>query len=108
MNIDLRPEERYLLDFDTCDLPRYATDVLVVGGGVAGLSAALGAAETGQVLVVLKGDEGASNTAQAQGGIAAAVAPQDSVEEHARDTIETGCGLADPAVVTAVTEAAPG
>ncbi|MHC4974462.1 MAG: L-aspartate oxidase [Planctomycetota bacterium] len=108
MNIEPGPEGRYLLDFDTRDLPRYATDILVVGGGVAGLSAALAAAEHGaRVLILLKDDAELSNTAVAQGGIAVAAAADDSPDEHAADTLQTGCGLADPQVVAEVTGGAP-
>lgn len=108
MNIEPGPDGRYLLDFDTRDLPRYATDVLVVGGGVAGLSAALAASAGGaRVLVLLKDDAETSNTAVAQGGIAVAVAPDDSPDEHAADTLRTACGLADEQVVAQVTGGAP-
>lgn len=102
MNIDVQPAGRYLLDFDTRDLPRYATDVLVVGGGVAGLSAALAAAESADVMVALKDASDQSNTAWAQGGIAAVVSDQDSVELHLQDTLRVGGGLCDPEVVRTV------
>jgi len=109
LNIDPGPEGRYLLDFDTRDLPRYATDILVVGAGVAGLSAALAASARGaRVLVLLKDEAEVSNTAVAQGGIAVAVAADDSPSEHGADTLQTACGLADPRVVEEVTGGAPG
>jgi L-aspartate oxidase len=108
LNIEPGPEGRYLLDFDTRDLPRYAADVLVIGGGVAGLSAALAASEHGaRVLVLLKDAPDRCNSAVAQGGVAAALAADDSPAEHAADTIRTGCGLADPQVVDEVTRGAP-
>jgi L-aspartate oxidase len=107
LNIDLGPEGRYLLDFDTRDLPRYATDVAIVGGGIAGLSAALAAAEQAEVLVLLKDPPDSSNTAWAQGGIAAAIAEEDSAEAHADDTLRTGGGLCDTDVVRAIAEAGP-
>jgi L-aspartate oxidase len=107
LSIDLGPEGRYLLDFDTRDLPRYATDVAIVGGGIAGLSAALAAAERAEVLVVLKDPPDNSNTAWAQGGIAAAISEEDSAEAHADDTLRTGGGLCDTGVVRAVAEAGP-
>ena len=76
------------------------TRVLVVGSGIAGLSLALDAADAGhQVTVVTKGGLGQSNTRFAQGGIAAAVFPEDSVEAHVADTLAAGAGLCDPAAV---------
>jgi len=71
-------------------------DLIVVGSGIAGLYAALQAREAGaRVLVVTKGGIGEASTRYAQGGIAAAVGPDDSPEEHLRDTIEAGAGLVD-------------
>ncbi len=107
MSVELAPEGRYLLDFDTRDLPRRETDVLVIGGGVAGLTAALEAAERCRVLVLTKDDPEVCNTAWAQGGVAAAVGVGDSALDHARDTLRTGCGIADEAVVERVVAEAP-
>jgi len=70
-----------------------STDFLVVGSGVAGLRAAIALSEVGHVLVLTKADPGESNTGYAQGGVAAAVGPDDSPELHARDTIAAGDGL---------------
>ncbi|MFV0425866.1 MAG: L-aspartate oxidase [Beutenbergiaceae bacterium] len=76
------------------------TAVLVVGSGIAGLSLALEACELGhQVTVVTKGGLGQSNTRFAQGGIAAAVFDEDSVESHIADTLAAGAGLCDPDAV---------
>jgi L-aspartate oxidase len=75
------------------------TDFLVIGSGVAGLRAALSLAESGVVTVLTKADPGESNTGYAQGGVAAAVGPDDSPELHARDTIGAGDGLCDPEAV---------
>ncbi len=83
-------------------------DFLVVGSGIAGLWFAHRVASVGSVLVVTKKQDTESNTNYAQGGIAAAVAEDDSVELHARDTIATGQGLARPDVVRLVTESGPG
>jgi L-aspartate oxidase len=108
LKIELRPEGRYLLDFDTRDLPRYATDVAIIGGGIAGLSAALAAAESrARVLLLLKDEPEACNTAWAQGGIAAALAADDDAGAHAADTVHAGCGLCDARTVAEVTGAAP-
>ncbi len=71
-------------------------DLIVVGSGIAGLYAALQAREAGaSVLVVTKGGIDEASTRYAQGGIAAAVGPDDSPEDHLRDTIEAGAGLVD-------------
>src|SRR5690625_5993314 len=61
-------------------------DVLVVGSGIAGLTAALRAARTATVLLVTKADLAQGATRSAQGGIAAALGPADSPDQHARDT----------------------
>ena len=100
---------RYLLPFDSYALPHHLADVLVVGTGVAGYSAALAAADAGaRVLVIAKGDPLASNTGWAQGGIAAALgdSPDDSPEEHAADTCRVGQGLCDETLVQDVCDRA--
>lgn len=68
-------------------------DVLVLGSGIAGLFFALKMSAHGRVAVVTKKDQPESNTNYAQGGIAAALAPDDSPELHARDTFVAGGGL---------------
>jgi L-aspartate oxidase len=83
------------------------TDVLVVGGGVAGLFAALCAAPEADVLVLSKGPLLASTSSLAQGGIAAALDDDDSTELHALDTMRAGRGLCRPSVVDALTKEAP-
>jgi L-aspartate oxidase len=90
-------------------LKRQRYDVLVVGAGVAGLSAALAAAEAGaSVLVLAKASHRNSNSYAAQGGVAAAVAPDDDPGLHAADTLAAGRGLCRPSAVRLLTEAAPG
>ncbi|WP_221585269.1 L-aspartate oxidase [Microbacterium sp. G2-8] len=77
--------------------------VIVVGSGIAGLTAALHARESGADVTVITKDRAAcSNTAVAQGGIAGVVFPDDAHELHARDTIRAGGGLGDPAAVHAL------
>ena len=101
---------RYLVGFDTSSLPQIFADCLVIGGGVAGLRAALEVAHNGgerRVALVTKSDLLESNSYYAQGGIAAAIDPEDSSERHAADTLATGCGLADPEVVDLVVGEAP-
>ncbi|HXM55099.1 MAG TPA: FAD-dependent oxidoreductase, partial [Candidatus Dormibacteraeota bacterium] len=70
-------------------------DVLVVGAGLAGMSAALEAAEAGASVLLAAAGGGSSGLAQ--GGIAAAIAPDDDPELHAADTLAAGAGLSDPA-----------
>lgn len=82
-------------------------DYLIVGSGLAGLFAALLAAEHGTVLLLTKETLAQSNTWFAQGGIAAAVSEQDSPELHMQDTLAAGAGLADPAAVRVLTEEGP-
>jgi L-aspartate oxidase len=82
-----------------------AFDFVIVGGGVAGLRAAIGLAPAGRVLVLTKAEPAESNTGYAQGGIAAAIGDDDSPALHEADTIRAGDGLCDPeAVRVCVTE----
>ena len=80
------------------------TDFLVIGSGIAGLSFALRVALLGNVVVVTKKDRVSSATNLAQGGIAAVLSPDDSVEAHEHDTLESGAGLCDGEVVKMVVE----
>lgn len=83
-------------------------DLLVVGGGVAGLSAALAAAGQGADVVVLtKGPLFASNSYAAQGGVAAALGGDDDPARHAQDTLLAGRGLCRESAVRVLTEDAP-
>lgn len=82
-------------------------DVLVLGSGVAGLTAALAAAEWARVLVLAKDSLDETGTALAQGGIAAVFGPDDSFDSHARDTLKAGAGLSDPDVVELCVREAP-
>ncbi|MDQ7014597.1 MAG: L-aspartate oxidase [Planctomycetota bacterium] len=101
-------ERRYLIPFRSSLLPQIFTDVLVVGAGVAGLRAAIAAAETGaEVIVLSKSDLSQTNTAWAQGGIAAVMDPADSFEAHVGDTLTAGAGLCDEPVVRRVIESGP-
>lgn len=74
-------------------------DLVIVGGGVAGLCAALAAPDGARIAVVDKGEAASGSSPLAQGGLAAAVGPGDDVDLHVRDTIAAGAGLCDPEVV---------
>jgi len=83
-------------------------DALVIGTGVAGLTAALGLAGTHRVHLITKTALGQGGSSPwAQGGVAAAVGPDDDPAQHARDTLAVGAGLNDPAIVTALAEGGP-
>src|SRR5262249_36199947 len=82
-------------------------EVVIVGAGVAGLTAALSAAEYANVLVLAKGALDSSNSWAAQGGVAAAVGPDDDPSLHAADTITAGRGLCRQSAVALLTEEAP-
>jgi L-aspartate oxidase len=84
-------------------------DVVVVGSGIAGLTAALRIreAEVGSVMVVTKDHLSAGSTQWAQGGIAAALGPGDTPEEHLRDTLVAGAGVCDPDAVRALVTEGP-
>ena len=99
-------------------LPRFLTssppgwtaeaDVLVVGSGIAGLTCALRLREhVDRVLLVTKTELSAGSTAWAQGGIAAALAPEDSPAEHLDDTLVAGVGLCDEAAVEVLVTEGP-
>src|SRR6202789_3040112 len=82
-------------------------DFLVVGGGIAGLRAAVGLAEAGSVLVVTKEDLAESNTAYAQGGIAVAMGGERDVALHLEDTMAAGDGLVNRAAAALLVSEGP-
>lgn len=105
-------QRRYLIPFRSSLLPQIFTDTLVIGAGVAGLRAAIASGQSGDTIVLAKGDLSDSNTAWAQGGIAAAASrPQQAASEdiarHIDDTIACGAGLCDPDVVQRIVREGP-
>jgi len=77
----------------------FSADVLIIGGGAAGLSAALRLANTHHIQLITKGKLTESCTLYAQGGIAAVLDRDDSIESHVKDTIDAGAGLCNTEVV---------
>jgi L-aspartate oxidase len=82
-------------------------DYLVIGSGITGLSFAVKAATRGSVALVTKRSLIDSNTAWAQGGVAAVWGEDDSVESHVRDTLEAGAGLCDENIVRGIVAEGP-
>ena len=86
---------------------RFSTDVLIIGGGAAGLAAALNLADAMRVTVLCKGDMTSGSSHWAQGGIASVTDPEDTFDDHTRDTVVAGAGLCDERIVRTVVEAGP-
>ena len=82
-------------------------DFLVIGGGIAGLSAAARLARAGRVFVVTKEGLAESNTAYAQGGIAVAMGGEEDVRLHLEDTVAAGDGLVDRAAAEVLVAEGP-
>jgi L-aspartate oxidase len=99
---------RYLVPFGPKRVPHCFTDVLILGGGLAGLRAALAVDRRLAVTVVTKDDLQGSSSQWAQGGIAGVVDPEDRFDNHVTDTLAAGGGLCHPSVVDAVVREAPG
>ena len=102
-------QRRYLTAFRVSQISHRFTDVLVIGSGVAGNSAAIAASgQAGlEVLLLSKAELEECSTYYAQGGVAAVLAPEeneDSLDSHIEDTIVAACGLADRDVVRMVVE----
>jgi L-aspartate oxidase len=105
---ELFDQRRYLIPFRSSLLPQIFTDTLVIGAGVAGLRAAIAAAEGGgDVIVLCKDAADLSNTAWAQGGVAAALSREDSFQSHIEDTLVAGAGLCDEPAVRRIVEGGP-
>ncbi|MDR1480000.1 MAG: L-aspartate oxidase [Planctomycetaceae bacterium] len=98
---------RYLVPFHPKRHPHFFTDVLVVGGGLAGCRAALAVDPSLNVLLVCKDGLDNSNSVNAQGGIAAVWSESDTFGEHVEDTIIAGGELCDRSVVEHVVNRGP-
>jgi len=98
---------RYLVNIDTISTHQLFTDCLVIGAGIAGLRAAIEAAEHRNVIIVCKGPLEDSNTWKAQGGIASVFDKTDTFESHIADTLNTGCGISDKSMVEFVIRQGP-
>ena len=84
--------QRYLVPFDPRRIPHQFTDVLVIGGGIAGIRAALAVDPALQTIIVTKDRLQQSNSTYAQGGIAGVLDPLDDFANHVADTIAAGKG----------------
>ena len=93
---------RYLLPFDSSRAVHRFADVLVIGGGLAGLRAANAVESNQSVLVVTKDQLRESNSVYAQGGIAGVLDPDDCFESHVADTLAAGGNLCNQAIVDMV------
>lgn len=85
----------------------HRTDLLIVGSGLAGLALALKCAEFAQVTILTKESVADTNTAMAQGGIAAVMSSEDSFESHVQDTLTAGAGLCRISTVQQIIKQAP-
>src|SRR3984957_20659135 len=100
-------KRRYLVRFDPKRIPHAFADVLIIGGGIAGIRAALAVDPSLGVIVITKDRLLQSNIAYAQGGIAGVFDPLDNFTSHAADTMAAGKGLCDPSIVDIVISEAP-
>jgi L-aspartate oxidase len=98
---------RYLVAFHPKRIPHHFVDVLIIGGGIAGLRAAMEVDPRLSMLVITKDAMEESSSSYAQGGIAGVIDPSDRFENHVADTIAAGANLCDLEVVEMVVREAP-
>ncbi|HYF49816.1 MAG TPA: L-aspartate oxidase [Planctomycetota bacterium] len=92
-------KEQYLIDLDLRRVPSFSPDVVVIGSGIAAISAALVAAESCSVLLITKSELKESNTYYAQGGVAVSLDTADDPENHLKDTLIAGAGMCNETAV---------
>ncbi|QDT24035.1 L-aspartate oxidase [Gimesia chilikensis] len=105
--IQIEPGQRYLARINPKRIPHIFTDVLIIGGGIAGCRAALEIDPRLETIIVNKGKVTQSNSAYAQGGIAGVLDPLDNITNHVQDTLAAGKDLCDPELVEYVCTEAP-
>jgi L-aspartate oxidase len=98
---------RYLVPFHPKTTPHLITDVLIIGGGLAGLRAALEIEPSLHVTILTKSELVQSNSSWAQGGIAGVLDSDDDFQSHVEDTLGAGGALCHVDVVRTVVEQAP-
>lgn len=103
----IEPGQRYLARINPKRIPHIFTDVLIIGGGVAGSRAALAIDPRLETIIVNKGKVSQSNSAYAQGGIAGVLDPLDNISNHIEDTLAAGKDLCDQELVEYVCREAP-
>jgi L-aspartate oxidase len=107
MDIAISTPRRYLVGFDPKEVPHHFTDVLLIGGGIAGFRTALGIPDHLRAIIVTKDQVRESNSHYAQGGIASVMDPEDRLDNHIADTLAAGKGLCNAEVVEMVVREAP-
>ena len=90
---------RYLIDFDTKDIPKEYHDIVIIGSGIAGVYTALETSQEYDVAILTKETLDISNSVLAQGGIAVSLDKKDSPELHLKDTLYAGAGLCNEETV---------
>jgi L-aspartate oxidase len=98
---------RHLAPFHPKEVPHFFTDVLIIGGGMAGLRTGLAVDPALSALVITKEDLWQSNSAYAQGGVAGVLSDSDRFEDHVADTLEAGGPLCHRDVVERVVREGP-
>ncbi len=98
---------RYLVSFHPKKIPHRFTDILIIGGGLAGLRAANAIPNNQSVMIVTKDAILQSSSNYAQGGIASVLDPDDRFEDHINDTLTAGGALCDQQIVDMVIREAP-